>query len=176
MSQNDNQTTERIKNRTQAQRYLNFALGAEEYAMPLPAVKEVIALPDITPVPHTPPHFLGIMNLRGQVISVIDLRLKFDIKAERTAETAVIICDLHEHSLGVVVSSVNSVLALEEADISPKPEIHSGKNTDYILGVARKEKKLVLLLDITRALDASEQSAIHRAQSQGQAQPLKKAA
>ncbi|OFZ55311.1 MAG: hypothetical protein A2428_04155 [Bdellovibrionales bacterium RIFOXYC1_FULL_54_43] len=153
----------KVKNKAQSQRYLNFSLGGEDYAMPLPAVKEVIAFPEITPVPYTPTHFLGIMNLRGQVISVIDLRLKFGIKADSTAETAVIICDLAQHSLGMVVSSINSVLALDESDISPKPEIHSSKNTDYILGVAKKDKKLVLLLDIGKALSVEEHAAISKA-------------
>ncbi|OFZ18758.1 MAG: hypothetical protein A2X94_06100 [Bdellovibrionales bacterium GWB1_55_8] len=154
---------EQKKSKGQSQRYLNFSLGSEEYAIPLNAVKEVIALPEVTSVPYTPPHFLGIMNLRGQVISVIDLRLKFGIKAETTAETAVIICEMGQHSLGMVVSSVNSVLALEESEISPKPEIHSHRNTDYIQGVAKKDKHLVLLLDIVKALSAEEQAAISRA-------------
>ena len=151
------------KNRSQSQRYLNFSLGGEEYAISLHQVKEVIAVPDITQVPYTPPHFLGIMNLRGQVISVLDLRLKFGIKADSTAETAVIICDIADHSLGMVVSSVNSVLALDEGEISPKPEIHSQKNTDYITGVAKKDKKLVLLLDISKALSVEEHAAMNKA-------------
>ncbi|HAR43141.1 MAG TPA: chemotaxis protein CheW [Bdellovibrionales bacterium] len=172
MSDHQEKFAGKEKNRSQSQRYLNFGLGPEEYAISLQAVKEVIAVPEITPVPYTPSHFLGIMNLRGQVISVIDLRLKFAIKADSTPETAVIIVDLKDHSLGMIVSSVNSVLALDEADVSPKPEIHSSKNTDYITGVAKKDKKLVLLLDIAKALSAEEHAAINRAT----AQPAKKAA
>jgi purine-binding chemotaxis protein CheW len=145
------------------QRYLSFSLGHEDYAVPLLGVREVIAVPEITPVPYTPPHFLGIMNLRGQVISIIDLRLKFNIKAETTSETAVIICDIGTSSLGVVISSVNSVLALDAADISPKPEIQSYKNTDYITGVTRRDKKLILLLDLTKALSVEEHAAISKA-------------
>lgn len=145
------------------QRYLSFSLGHEEYAVPLLAVREVIALPDITPVPYTPPHFLGIMNLRGQVISIIDLRLKFNIKVENTTETAVIICDVGTTSLGVVISSVNSVLALDPEEISAKPEIQSYKNTDYITGVTRRDKKLILLLDINKALSVEEHAAIKQA-------------
>jgi purine-binding chemotaxis protein CheW len=84
-------------------RYLSFSLGTEEYAIPLLAVKEVIAMPEFTSVPYTPSHFLGIMNLRGQVISVMDLRKKLGIKPGSTAETAVIICDLSPLCIGVVV-------------------------------------------------------------------------
>lgn len=98
-------------------RYLNFSLGEEEFAIPLLSVKEVIAVPETTPIPHTPPHFLGIMNLRGQVISVIDLRKKFSINTKNTEETSVIILDLKNHFLGVVVDSVTSVLAIKNSDI-----------------------------------------------------------
>lgn len=145
------------------ERFLSFSLGPEEYAIPLLGVREVIAVPEITPVPHTPPHFLGMMNLRGQVISIIDLRLKFNIKAEKTGETAVIICDLGGCSLGVVINSVNSVLALTEADIAPKPEIQSQKSTEYITGVAKRDGRLVLLLDIYKALSVQEHAAISKA-------------
>lgn len=148
------------KNSGDTERFLSFSLGPEEYAIPLLGVREVIAIPEITPVPHTPPHFLGMMNLRGQVISIIDLRLKFNIKAETSGETAVIICDLGGCSLGVVINSVNSVLALTDADIAPKPQIQSQKSTDYITGVAKREGRLVLLLDIHKALSLQEHVAI----------------
>jgi purine-binding chemotaxis protein CheW len=145
------------------ERFLNFSLGEEEYAIPLLSVKEVIALPDITPVPFTPAHFLGIMNLRGQVISVIDLRQKFGIKPKSNTETAVIICDLNPTCLGIVVDSVNSVLSPQASEISEKPEIQSSKNTDYIQGVYRQDKRLVLLLDVTKTLDMEDRKAIQTA-------------
>jgi purine-binding chemotaxis protein CheW len=144
-------------------RYLCFTLGSEEYAVPLLAVKEVIALPDVTAVPCTPPHFVGIMNLRGQVISVLDLRTKLGIKPRPDAETAVIICDLNPNSIGVVVDSVNSVLNPSPEQISEKPEIQSKQNTDYITGVFRHDEKLVLFLDIAKSLSVGDQQAIARA-------------
>jgi len=137
-------------------RFLAFSLGQEQFAIPLLAVKEVIAKPDYTPIPHTPSHFLGIINLRGQVISVVDLRTKFGIKADPTAESAVIICDLHPLSIGVVVNSVNSVLSLTDDKISPPPEVESSKKTDHFMGVARHDNRLVLLLDIARALGVED--------------------
>src|SRR5258708_2612365 len=113
-------------------RYLSFSLGKEEYAIPLLKVKEVIAVPDTTPVPFTPAHFLGMMNLRGQVISVVDLRLKLGMKkVDRTEETAVIIIDLDPIFLGIVVDSVNKVLNLTEGEISNPPELLDKKNGDY---------------------------------------------
>lgn len=145
------------------QRFLAFTLSMEEFAIPLLAVKEVIAIPDITPIPYTPPHFLGIMNLRGQVISVIDLRLKFNMKAERSEETAVIICDLSPLCIGIVVNSVNQVLSLSQDDVQPKPEIESNKRSDYITGVTQIDRKLVLLLDLAKTLNVEDHMAIKNA-------------
>lgn len=142
------------------QRYLSFSLGSEDYAVPLLSVREVIAVPEITPIPFTPSHFLGIMNLRGQVISIIDLRAKFGIKPNEKAETSVIICDLGHISLGAVVDSINSVLAPDAKDLSVKPEIQSAKNTDYITGVFRKDKQLIVLLDIARSLSVEDHKAL----------------
>lgn len=137
-------------------RYLSFSLGQEDYAVPLLDVKEVIAMPDVTPIPFTPPHFLGIMNLRGQVISVLDLRTKMGIKPSGSGETAVIICDLASVSLGIVVDSINSVIAPSSSELSDKPEMIQSKNSDYISGVYRDEKKLVLLIDIAKALGVED--------------------
>jgi purine-binding chemotaxis protein CheW len=156
MSQNQSATTTQFKE----DRFLGFSLGKEEYAIPLLSVKEVIAPPEITKVPHTPNYFLGIMNLRGQVISVIDLRTKLGVKAGENGETAIIICDLGAVCLGVMVDSINSVLNPKENEVSGKPEIHSAKNTDYITGVYRKDDKLVLFLDIARSLDMADQAII----------------
>lgn len=142
------------------ERYLSFSLGGEEYAIALLAVKEVIAVPEVTPIPFTPPHFLGIMNLRGQVISVIDFRAKLGIKPAATSETAVIICDLSPLCLGVVVDSINSVVAPIEKDIAEKPTIQSSRNTEYITGVFKRDKSLVLLIDLAKALSVEDLQAM----------------
>jgi len=140
---------------TTGNRYLSFSLGSEEFAIPLLDVKEVIAMPEFTPIPCSPPHFLGIMNLRGQVISVLDLRTKLSIKPLNSPETAVIICDLDPLTIGVVVDSINSVITPESDEVSDKPEIQS-KASDFITGVFRKDKNLVLFLDIARALSVQD--------------------
>ena len=145
-------------------RFLEFSLANEKYAIPLLAVKEVIAVPDVTPIPFSPTHFLGIMNLRGQVISVVDLRTKLGIKVQNSTETAVIICDLGVVNLGVVVNSVDSVLTLSESEINSKPEIQNSKSSQYIIGVTEKNKKLILILDIAKALDVSDLNTIKKAE------------
>lgn len=143
-------------------RFLCFSLGSEEYAIPLLRVKEVIAVPDVTQVPFTPNYFLGIMNLRGQVISIMDLRQKFGIKSKEINETSVIICDLDHMSIGVVVDAINSVITPSPEEMAPKPDIQSSKTTDYITGVYRKEKRLVLFLDIAKTLTGEDQEALNR--------------
>jgi len=144
-------------------RYLVFSLLNEQYAVPLLQVKEVLGITDTTPVPYTPSHFRGIMNLRGQVISIIDLRLKFRMaKNEFGPETAIIILDLSPLSVGVIVDSVDSVLGLIEKDISPAPDVESNIKTDYIEGVARKDKKLILLLNIEKTLSVEDLKALKK--------------
>ncbi len=155
------QNHETNPNLSKGERYICFSLGDEEYAIPLLSVKEVIAPPEITPVPQTPTHFLGIMNLRGQVISVIDLRTKLSIKPTPNSETAIIICDLHPNCIGVVVDSINSVVNPNTDEISEKPEIPNSKNTDCIRGVFRHETKLVLVLDIQRTLSPADHQAMN---------------
>lgn len=129
------------------QRYLCFSLGAESFALPLLHVREVLAQPETTPVPHTPSYFQGIMNLRGQVVSVLDLRAKLGIKARADgSESAVIICAFGEFVVGVTVDAVNSVVV-------PKPdEISTDVSKDYLTGVYRHGHQLVLLLDVAQAL------------------------
>lgn len=142
-------------------RYLVFTLVNEQYAVPLLQVKEVLGLTDTTPVPYTPSHFRGIMNLRGQVISIIDLRLKFKMgKSDFGPETAIIILDMAPLYLGVIVDSVDSVLGLTEEEISPSPDVETNVKTDYIEGVARKDKKLILLLNIEKTLNVEDLKAL----------------
>lgn len=143
-------------------RYLVFSLGDGDYAIPLLGVREVIAFTETTPLPFSPPYFVGIMNLRGQVISIMDLRKKFNVKPRENAETAVIICDLGDISLGVVVDSVNSVLSADSKDIAEKPEFTSGDKADFVTGVYNKNSKLTLIVDIARALSLDDKATISK--------------
>jgi purine-binding chemotaxis protein CheW len=109
------------------------------------------------------------MNLRGQVISIMDLRQKLGVKPVNQTETTVIICDLGGASIGVVVDSVNTVLTPKAEEVSPKPEIQSNRPTDYITGVFRKDKKLILFLDLSKSLSLEDQNAIKRSQEKKKA-------
>jgi purine-binding chemotaxis protein CheW len=144
-------------------RFIEFSLGKEDYAIPLLMVREVISVPDTTPIPKSPSHFLGIMNLRGQVISVVDLRKKLKIEVKQNTEEAVIIVDIGGLNIGVVVDSINKVLAFSSEDVSEMPEVESQINTQYIYGVFKKEHSLTVLLDIAKVLDLKDIEAIHGA-------------
>jgi purine-binding chemotaxis protein CheW len=137
-------------------RYLCFKLGKEEFAIPLLAVKEVIALPRITPVPQSPAYFLGIMNLRGQVISVIDLRSRLGVQPTPGQENAVIICDLQPNSIGVLVDSIDSVISPPRESIREKPDVQGSAASAYITAVFQQDERLVLLLDVARALSSAD--------------------
>ncbi len=142
-------------------RFLEFTLGSEDYAIPLLSVREVISIPETTPIPKAPTHFLGIMNLRGQVISVVDLRTKLKIKSkEDNAEESVIIVDVNGMNLGIVVDSINKVLAFSDDEVSEVPEIETQANAEYIQGVYRKEDSLTVLLDVAKVLDLNDRKLL----------------
>ncbi len=139
-----------------ADRYISFSLGTEEFAIPLLCVKEVIAIPEITTIPQSPPYVLGIMNLRGQVISIVDLRIRLGVKPTQQFETAVIICDLMPNQIGIVVDSINNVLHPEPGQISDKPEIGASKTNDFVSRIFRDQDRLVLMLDVAKVLNSTE--------------------
>jgi purine-binding chemotaxis protein CheW len=142
---------------TQDFRYLCFNLGEEEFALPLLSVKEVLALPETTPVPQMPPHFKGILNLRGKILSIMDLRVKLNIKPNKNSEeNAVVILDLGDYSLGIIVDRVNSVQTFDKDGLSDKPLMENTKHTDYITGVYRRESKLILLVNVLKALSIED--------------------
>ena len=147
---------------TQEQRFLTFSLGAEEYAIPLLSVREVIAVPEITPMPFTPTYFLGLMNLRGQVISIIDLRQKLGVKAQTSSENAVIICELNAGHLGILIDSVNAVITPSTESISAPPEIQGSLNLECVAGVFRNQEKLILIIDIEKTLSGDDRKAMNK--------------
>jgi purine-binding chemotaxis protein CheW len=143
-------------------RYITFSLGNQQYAIPLLQAKEFIGVTEATPVPQTADYFEGIINLRGQIISVFDLRAKLRLpEAERKQgnnEASIIILNFDNIQIGMVVDSINSVLALNENELSPPPSLDSSQSRDYVVGVARTEdKKLTLILDVRAVLQNDSQ-------------------
>jgi len=142
-----------------AGKYLTFTLDAEEYGLPVLKVREIIKVMDITQVPQVPHHVRGVVNLRGKVIPVIDLRAKFGLPPEETTErTCIVVVDVALSGatvkLGVVVDAVSEVLNVAAPEIDPAPEFGDRVSTDYILGLAKVKGTVKILLDLDRVLGA----------------------
>ena len=138
-------------------KYLTFALGPEEYGLEILKVREIIGYMDITAVPQTPQHVKGVINLRGQVIPVIDLRTKFGMEtAEITEESCIIVVEIGQESrsfsTGIVVDHVQEVLDIDGQDIEEAPQFGSSVDTDFILGMGKIGDTVKILLDIDRVL------------------------
>jgi purine-binding chemotaxis protein CheW len=138
-------------------RYLSFSLGVEDFALPLLHVREVIGVPECTKLPFTPDYIMGIMNIRGQVITVIDLRKRLGLNIqELTPESAVVVCESNGVRVGALVDSVNQVLNPKAADLHDKPEVERSVRSQYIERVFRRENHLVLFLDVAKILDTEK--------------------
>jgi purine-binding chemotaxis protein CheW len=140
-------------------KYLTFTLAGEEYGIGILKVKEIIGIMAITTVPQTPDYMKGVINLRGKVIPVVDLRLKFAMNAiDQTEKTCIIVVEItnggRKALIGTLVDSVSEVLNIKAGDIEDTPSFGSHLNTDYILGMAKTGGKVKILLDIDRVLNA----------------------
>ena len=134
-------------------KFLTFFLAGEEYGLEILKVQEIIGMMDITPVPRTPEHIRGVINLRGKVIPIVDLRLKFNMcAAERTAETCIIVVEANRMQTGIVVDQVSEVLNISSEEIEDAPAFGAEVQTDFILGIGKSEGRVKLLLDIDRVL------------------------
>ena len=138
-------------------KYLTFALAQEEYGLDIIKVREIIGYMEITDVPQTPHHVRGVINLRGQVIPVIDLRAKFGMEAtETTEQTCIIVVEISQggrkFSTGIVVDRVQEVLDIDGKDIEEAPKFGSSVDTDFILGMGKIGETVKILLDIDKVL------------------------
>jgi purine-binding chemotaxis protein CheW len=134
-------------------KFLTFVLDDEEYGLEILKVHEIIGLMRITRVPRTPEHVMGVVNLRGKVIPVVDLRLKFGMEpTEATSRTCIIVVQSQGLQFGLVVDQVSEVVDWAAAEIDEPPSLGQGVNTDYILGVGKSEERVSFLLDIDRVL------------------------
>lgn len=147
------------KKTTDTQRFLEFYLGKESYAVDLLKVKEVITPPEMTPIPKCPPYVCGLMNLRGLVLTVIDLRKKLSIAPDKDCvENAVIIFDLGDRMVGAMVDSIQKVLTIPSDHIKPVPDSDGTTNTNF-LGILQHDNRLTMWLDPERVMEAHSASA-----------------
>ncbi len=149
-------------------KYLTFTLAEEEYGIGILKIKEIIGMMPITSVPKTPRFVKGVINLRGKVIPVIDLRLRFGIKElEYTERTCIIVVEIEGQTgivlIGIVVDAVSEVLNIKSEDMENTPSFGAKLDTQYILGMAKMEGGVKILLDIDQVLNREELSALQTA-------------
>ncbi|MHC9540996.1 MAG: chemotaxis protein CheW [Vulcanimicrobiota bacterium] len=138
-------------------KYLTFALGHEVYALEILMVREIIGLMEITMVPRMPDFVRGVINLRGKVIPVIDLRRKFGMEdIEETKETCIIVVDINDVLMGIVVDRVSEVLDIPVEEIDETPSFGVSITTDFILGIGKVKGKVIIILDIKAVLTKEE--------------------
>ena len=131
--------------------YLTFTVNKQTYGLPIARIREINRISEITPVPDSAPHVVGVMNLRGRVIPVADLRLRFNSSdAATTKETCTVVVEVQTKHVGIIVDSVSSVIVLEEKDIDRSPIAQEGQH--YVIGVGNFENMMILLLDIDACL------------------------
>ena len=140
-----------------AGKYLTFSLGHEDYGVGILSVREIIGVMEITAVPHTPAYIKGVINLRGRVIPVLDLRLKFSMEPQEYNErTCIIVVEVQGQTspvqVGMVVDSVSEVLNVSAAEIEPPPSLGSSGQTENILGMAKIKGEVKILLDVGKVV------------------------
>jgi purine-binding chemotaxis protein CheW len=169
MSKKTDTMTHAIQNEpVKAGKYLTFTLAEEEYGIGILKVKEIIGMMAITSVPRTPKFVKGVINLRGKVIPVMDLRLKFEMPAiDYTDRTCIIVVEIDTDELtiqiGIVVDSVSEVLNIREEEMENTPSFGTQVDTAYILGMAKIDSGVKILLDIDRVLSTGELKAMEAA-------------
>lgn len=163
-------TTERVTSELQrgdaaSNQFLTFSLANEEYGVDILRVQEIKGWTPVTHIPNAPAYLKGVLNLRGTIVPIVDLRMRFNLEAvEYTPTTVVIVLSLitggRERTFGIVVDAVSDVLNIAAEDIRPKPDFGTVVDADFISGLATVDKHMVMLLDIDRLLRVDELEAI----------------
>ena len=145
--------------------YLSFRLGNEIFAITVQKVLEVLEIQKITKVPKTPNHIRGVINFRGEILPVIDTRIKFNLPiAEETIKTVIIVLDLQINdktmTLGAIADSVCDVLEINETDIKAVPELGSRYNVEFLIGMFKNDDGFIMILDIDKVFSVEELSIV----------------
>lgn len=151
---------------TDTRQYLTFKLGGEVFATDVSKVREVLDFTTITKIPRTPEFMSGVINLRGNVVPVIDLRLCFQMsRTEKTVNTCIVVMEMLVEGeptvIGALADSVEEVIDLEPDQIQPAPKIGTQIRTDFIKGMGKRDSQFIMILDIDRVFSAEELSVMH---------------
>jgi purine-binding chemotaxis protein CheW len=143
--------------RTDTRQYLTFALGHEEYGVEILKIQEIKGYSAVTPLPNAPRYVKGVLNLRGTIVPIVDLRQKFGMPEEAyTQFTVIVVVQVQGKVIGFVVDAVSDVLTVGADAIQPTPDLHGQLDTSLLTGLAQTGEKLVILLDIDKVLTAAE--------------------
>lgn len=140
-------------------RFLVFRIGEDHYGSPLLSIREVLEYQKPKPMPNMVKHFSGVVNIRGAIVGVIDLKVKFNYPVNSSSRQAMLLCDTEKGPLAAIVDIVESVILLQEEDFDKQPPVKSITNQKYILGVAKNQKHLVTILDLHQLLLEEELKA-----------------
>jgi purine-binding chemotaxis protein CheW len=136
---------------------VGFRIGRETFGLPISQVHEIVRPPEVTNVPHAPEYVEGVMNLRGRIVPVIDLRKRFGGGSEETSrKTRVLVVNVDSRAVGLLVDSASEVLRISEAQIEPPPNVFTDDATNYVTGVAKYQGRLIILVDLKRILESGE--------------------
>ena len=140
---------------------VSFNIGTEEFGVDILKVQEINRMVEITKVPQAPHYVEGVINLRGKVIPIVDLRKRFNLELkEHDKNTRIVVVDIGGNIMGMIVDSVSEVLRLPANTIEPPPEIVTGINSEYIKGVAKLDDRLLIFLDLSKVIDVNEMASI----------------
>jgi purine-binding chemotaxis protein CheW len=154
-----------VKEITEVRQYLTFRLGEEVFGLDVGKVREILDFTTITKVPRTPEFMRGVINLRGSVVPVVDMRVKFGMSAtEKTVNTCIVVAEVELEGdsivLGALVDSVQEVFELEPGQIEPAPRIGTKLKTEFIKGMGKRDDRFIILLDVDKAFSAEELSLV----------------
>ena len=136
---------------------VGFRIGAETFGVPISIVREIVRVPAITAVPNAPDYIEGVINLRGKIISVIDLRKRFgETNIQPTKKNRIVVVDLNERSVGLLVNSASEVLKIPPSEIEAPHDLFQDGEVDYVTGVAKLKGRLVILLDLNKVIRRSD--------------------
>ncbi|WP_413576017.1 chemotaxis protein CheW [Bdellovibrio sp. HCB290] len=146
-----------MSTKAKAGQYLTFQLMSEQYGVAIETVREINQFGEITPVPRTPEYVKGVMNLRGKIIPVVNLRVKFGMDAQdKTRDTCIIVIDTEIGQVGMIVDSVKEVVDLEDNQIEPSPVLGNHNSMHFVRGMGKVDNRVVILVDIVAAFSSDQ--------------------
>lgn len=157
----------KMANDNHGNEYLVFTLGDEEYGIEILKVQEIRGCERITRIANTPDFITGVTNLRGVIVPIVDLRIKFDLAGtEINDKTVVIVLSLAQRVVGIVVDGVSDVLSLNADEIKPAPDFSVTLSTDYLLGLGSVDERMIILVDIEKLLTSEEMELVEKSVSE----------